>query len=174
MHKEKDQLYILSQELLSTRAPYPSYPVFLFEQFIWFKLKAVKEGRPYEMETSAQFLETFMESNFIKQNLLCEIYLHEMACPLDHHSNPTPYLGDVQLRDFSSFVSNHVQWERTFQTFSHNVANTNLWIWSETQSLHLLLAFQQQRLTSSIISRQMVELQERVISICVSQISMKQ
>ena len=66
MQKEKDQLYILSQELLSTRAPSTSYTVFLFEQFIWFKLKAVKEGRPYEMETSTQFLETFMESNFIE------------------------------------------------------------------------------------------------------------
>ena len=39
-------------------------PVFLFEQFIWFKLRAVKEGRSYEMETSAKFLETFMGSDF--------------------------------------------------------------------------------------------------------------
>ena len=108
MQVEKDQPYTLSQELLSTRAPSPSYPVFLFEQFIWFKFKALKEGRPYEMETSAQFLETFMKSNFIEKNLLCELYLHEMACPLDHHSNPSPYLGDVQLRYFSSFVSNHM------------------------------------------------------------------
>ena len=60
MQVEKDQMYTLSQELLSTRAPSPSYPVFLFEQFICFKLKPVKEGRPYEMATSAQFLETFM------------------------------------------------------------------------------------------------------------------
>ena len=108
MQVEKDQLYTLSQELLSIRAPYPSYPVFLFEQFILFKLIAVKERRPYEMENSAQFLETFMESNFIDQNLLYELYLHEMACLLDHHSNPAPYLGDVHSRDFSSFVSNHV------------------------------------------------------------------
>ena len=93
---EKDQLYNLFEELLSTRAPSPSYLVFLFEQFIWFKLKAVKERRPYEMETSTQFLETFMESNFVEKNLLCELYLHEMVFPLDHHSNPTPYLGDGQ------------------------------------------------------------------------------
>ena len=53
MQMEKDQLYTLSQEILSTRAPSPSYPMFLFEQFIWFKLKEVKEGGPYEMETSA-------------------------------------------------------------------------------------------------------------------------
>ena len=66
------------------------------------------------MTASAQFLETFMESNFTEHNLLCDFYLHEMPCPLDLHSNLAPYLGDVQLREFSSFVHNYVQWERTF------------------------------------------------------------
>ena len=42
MQVEKYQLYTLSQEMLGTRAPSSSYPVFLFEQFIWFKLKVVK------------------------------------------------------------------------------------------------------------------------------------
>ena len=56
-------------------------PVFLFEQFIWFKLMFVKEGRPYEIATSTKFLETFLESDFEKNNLLCELYLHELACP---------------------------------------------------------------------------------------------
>ena len=101
-------MYALSQELLGTRVPSSSYPMCLFEQFIWFKLRAVKEGRSYEIETSAKFLETFLRSSFEDQNLLCEIYLHEMACPLDRHSNPAPFSGNVQLRDFSSFVSNHV------------------------------------------------------------------
>ena len=98
-------MYTLSQEFLGIKVPSSSYPMFLFEQFIWFKLRTVKEGRPYEIATSAKFLETFMGSNFEDQNLLCELYLHEMACPLDRHSNPVPFLGDVQLSDFDSFVS---------------------------------------------------------------------
>ena len=88
----------------------------------------MKEGRSYELETSAKFLETFLGSDFEDQNLLCELYLHEMACPLDRHSNPVLFSSDVQLRDFASFVRNHVQWERSFQTFSHNEAHSNLWI----------------------------------------------
>ena len=60
------------------------------------------------METSTQFLENFMESNFVEKNMLYELYLHEMDCPLDHHSNPSPYLGNVQLMAFASFVRNHV------------------------------------------------------------------
>ena len=83
MQKEKDQLYVLSRELMSSRSPYPSYPVFLYEQFTWFKLKALKQGRPYEVASSNQFLETFVESSFTKKNIHCEIYLHEMTCPID-------------------------------------------------------------------------------------------
>ena len=52
---EKDQLYALSQELLGTRVPSSSYPLFLFEQFIWFKLRDMKEGRSYEIATSTKF-----------------------------------------------------------------------------------------------------------------------
>jgi len=95
MQNKKEQMYALSQELLGTRVPSSSYPVFLFEQFVWFKLRAVKEGRSFEITTSAKFLETFLRSNFEDQNLLCELYLHEMACPLDRHSNLVPFSGDV-------------------------------------------------------------------------------
>ena len=51
MEKEKEQMYALSQELLGTRVTSCSYPVFLFEQFVWFKLRAVKEGRLFEITT---------------------------------------------------------------------------------------------------------------------------
>ena len=109
MQKEKDQLCTLFQELMSFRAPSPSYLVFLYEQLKFFKLKSLKEERPYQLKPSSQFLETFMEISFTEQNLLCEFYLHEMAYPLDLHSDPVPYLGDVQLRDFASFFNNHAQ-----------------------------------------------------------------
>ena len=77
MQQEKEQMYTLSQELMGTRKPSSSYPVFLFEQFVWFKLKVVQEGRSFEITTSTKFLETFFGSNFEEQNLLCELYLHE-------------------------------------------------------------------------------------------------
>ena len=121
-------MYALSQELLGTRVPSSSYPVFLFEQFVWFKLRAVKEGRSFEIRTAEKILKTFLRSNFEDQNLLCELYLHEMACPLNRHSNPVSFSRDVQLRAFASFVSNHAQWERSFQTFSHNESPSNLWV----------------------------------------------
>ena len=87
----------------------------------------MKEGRSFEITTLAKVLETFFGSNFEDQKLLCE-HLHDMASPLDRHSNPAPFLGDVQLRVFASFVRNHAQWKWSFQTFSHNEAHSNLWI----------------------------------------------
>ena len=114
MQKKKYQLYTLSWDLMRSRAPSPSYPVFLYEQFTWFKFKSLKEGRPYEVASSTQFMETFIKSSFTEQNLLCELYLHELAFPIVRHSNPAPYLGDVQLRAFASFFSNHVQWGDSF------------------------------------------------------------
>ena len=98
--------------------------------------------------------------------MLCEIYLHEMACPLDRHSNPVPFSGDFQLRAFASFVRNHVQWERTFQTFSHNEGHSNMWIQSEPQNPCLL--------SCPIQTLHVMELQEGVISTYTSQISIHQ
>ena len=163
----KRSAYTLSQELLGTRVPSSSYPVFLFEKFIWFKLRAVKEGIPYELATSNKFLETFMESEFEEKNFLCEPYLHDLAYPLDRHSNPIPFSGDVQLRDFCS-ISNHVQWERSFQNFSHNESHSNLWIQNEHQNPHLLLARHQNVLSCPLQTQRIMELQEKVISTCIN------
>ena len=121
-----------------------------------------------------KFLETFLRSNFEDQNLLCELYLHEMAYPLDRHSNLVPFSGDVQLRAFVSFVSNHVQWEMSFQTFSHNESHSNLWIRSEPQNPRLLLARHQSLLSCPIQTQHIMELQEGVIYTCTSQISIHQ
>ena len=101
-------MYTLSRELMSSIYPSPSYLVFLYEQMTLFKLKALKEGIPYQLTPSIKFLETFVESSFTEQNMLCELYLREMACPMDLHSNPVPHFGDVLLRAFASFVNNHV------------------------------------------------------------------
>ena len=174
MQKDKDQMYDLSRELIGTRKPSSSYPVFLFEQFVWFKLKAVQEGRLFEIATSEKFLETFLGSNFEEQNLLCELYLHEMACPMDRHSNPVPFAGDVQLRAFASFVNNHVQWERSFQTFSHNEGYANLWIRSEPQNPGILLARYKNFLSIPSQEQHIMKLQEEVISTCTKSISRQQ
>ena len=62
--KDKEQMLPLTQELLSCRAPYLSYPIFIFEQMTLFKIKDLKEGGSWKIVTPSQFLETFTQSNF--------------------------------------------------------------------------------------------------------------
>jgi hypothetical protein len=50
-------MYLLAEELLSFIIPSLSYPVFLNEQLTLFKLKAIKEGRPYKFISASEFLE---------------------------------------------------------------------------------------------------------------------
>ena len=159
---------------MSSRVPSPSYSVFLYEKMTLFKLKSLKEGGIYQLTPYAQFLETCVESSFTEQNLLRELYLKEMACPMDPHSKPVPYLGDVQLRSFSYFVNNHVQWESVFQTISQNEASSSLWIRIEPQSPRVLLMFHERRLTYPMKTQQLMELQEKVIYTYVNQISKQQ
>ena len=96
-------MYTLSQKLLSCRGPYPSYLVFLYEQMTLFRLKSLTEGRDHQLVTIPQFLDTLSQSDFSKQNLLCEFYLHEVACPMNIQFNPIPHIGDVHLRGIHFF-----------------------------------------------------------------------
>ena len=73
----------MSQELLSCRGPPPSYSVFLYEQMPLSKLKTLKEVRSHQLFTVAQFLDTLSQSDFFEQNMLCELYLHEVDHPMN-------------------------------------------------------------------------------------------
>jgi hypothetical protein len=37
---------------------------------------------------------------------LCEFYLHNLILPHPYNWNPNPYLGDVELMPFSSWMRN--------------------------------------------------------------------
>ena len=82
-----------------------------------FKIRAVKEGRPYQLLSTPKFLDTFIKSIFSDQNFLCELFLHEREFPMDVHQNPIPYLGDIRLRAFNSFVTNHMHWWSAIQPY---------------------------------------------------------
>ena len=49
--------------------------------FVGWKIKLRTRVRPKheQITTSAKFLETFMESDFEEQNLLCELYLQNIG-----------------------------------------------------------------------------------------------
>ena len=139
-----------------------------------FNLKALKEGRPYQLKNSPQFLERFIHSDFGQKFFLFELYLHNMECYANFKSNLVPYLGDVQLRDFTSFVSNHVQWRDSFQTINRNEGNSTLYIRDEPRFPRDLMIKHERSLKSPMKTQHLKDLQRTVITTCIHMISKQQ
>ena len=57
-----------------------------------------------------------------------------MACLIDSQSNPVPHIGDIHLRAFTSFVTNHFYWWDTSQTIHRNEEKYTLGIHGEPQA----------------------------------------
>ena len=94
-------------------------------------LKEIKEGQPCKLDTPSTCLEAFFQSDIPNQHLLCELYLHEVVCFGDRTLNIYPYVGDIQLRAFTSFVNNQVWWKEDYDTIKTNEVEKTLWIRGE-------------------------------------------
>lgn len=82
--------------MLATRKPSFNYAVFLREQLAFLQIKEIKYGRPYQVATPNQFIETFIEAPNNDQNFLFELYLHNEAMPEDRVMNILPIVGDTR------------------------------------------------------------------------------
>ena len=113
-------MYSLARQLLCCRKPSPSYPIFLYEQLYLFQLRAIQADKPYQINNPSSFLKAYSSVDSVDQHLLCELYLHEYICMMDRKFIMTPYVGDIQLHDFASFVQNQVRWEISHLVVEHN------------------------------------------------------
>lgn len=102
--------------------------MFLGEHLSFLQIKAVRDGRPHEVTTQQQFIETFAAASVSEQNLLCELYLHNEAMPEDRKFNLIPVAGDIQIRALVSFMANQLTWQNAFLSAKHNEENHLLWI----------------------------------------------
>jgi len=76
--KDKREMYELVLNLLGSRVPSLSYPVFLWEIFYLFQLKAICDNRTYKGISNRILLNVFHSSNFDEQSLFCELFLHNI------------------------------------------------------------------------------------------------
>ena len=113
-------MFELFQRLLAIRKPSFNYATFLRERLTFLQIKAVREGRPHQVVTSEQFMQTFAEAPKNDQNLLCELYLHNEAMSEERNMNILPVVGDTQLRAFISFLANQLTWQNAFISAQHN------------------------------------------------------
>lgn len=77
------------------------------------------------------FLEIFHSCDFDDQNLLCELFLHNMMC--EHVStrmvvSVLSFMLDLQLWAFLSFMRNQIEWQLAKKTIETNEERIALWV----------------------------------------------
>ena len=71
-------------------------------------------------ETQDQFIASFYRSNTEDQDFLCELYMHNLIM-IDYEDwDPNPHVGELQLREFMSFMRNQLWWNNA-ATFVENI-----------------------------------------------------
>jgi len=159
-------MFDLVHKLLAIRKPSSNYSLFLAECLAFFQIKAIKNGKPHEVSTPEQFVETFTEAFTINQHFLCELYLHNEAILENRKINLNPLVGDVQIREFASFLANQITWKTAFLVAKHNEDNRLLWIRLEPQNPAIFIWEYSQFLKEPGMVEHIRQLQATVLQDC--------
>jgi hypothetical protein len=122
------KVFDMMQQLMATRKPSYNYSLFLMERLMWFQIRSIIEGKPHEVISSIDFIQTFEAASTRDQHFLCEAYFHNEAILENRTLNINPLVGDVQLRAFTSFLLNQITWQGDFSAAKNNEDNRSLWI----------------------------------------------
>jgi hypothetical protein len=165
------KIFDLMHSLIATRKPSCNYSLFLVERLIWFQIKSLIEGKPYEVIEPTDFVKTFLAASIKDQHLLCEGYFHNEAIPENRRLNINPLVGDVQLRAFTSFLYNQILWQSNFSTVSHNEDKKLLWIRPEPERAARFISEYYEVLKKPGVTEHVQQLQSAVLHECQQSIS---
>lgn len=174
IEQDRRNMYSLAKQVMCCRKPSPSYPIFMYEQFYLFHLRAIKSDKPYQIIDPKSFLKAYFSSDSADQHLLCELYLHEYICIVDRKFNMSPYVGDIQLHAFASFAQNQIRWELAYSTVEHNEKNVSLWVRGELKPPHDIRMQQVSLLESPTVVHVIKNFQDEVITTCLHTIRSNQ
>ncbi len=82
-------------ELVNCRSPSLVYTLFLKEKMINFQLSRITQGLNPSLHTPQEFYAIFKLVLMALENLLCELYVHNLAILDDKDWNSLLYVGDV-------------------------------------------------------------------------------
>jgi hypothetical protein len=165
------KIFDLLHSLIGTRKPSCNYSLFLVERLIWFQIKSLVEGKPYEVLEPTDFVKTFLAASIKDQHLLCEGYFHNEAIPENRRLNINPLVGDVQLRAFTSFLYNQILWQSNFSTVSQNEDKKLLWIRPEPERAARFISEYYEVLKKAGVTEHVQQLQSTVLQECQQSIS---
>jgi hypothetical protein len=63
-----------------------------------------------------------------KRARMCEFYLHNIILPHPYKWNPNPYVGDVQMMAFASWLRHEEMREEELKKYKEDEFQTPLWI----------------------------------------------
>jgi hypothetical protein len=160
------KVFDMMQQLMATRKPSCNYSLFLMERLMWFQIRSIIEGKPHEVISSIDFIQTFEAASTRDQHFLCEAYFHNEAILENRTLNINPLVGDVQLRAFTSFLLNQITWQGDFSAAKNNEDNRSLWIRPEPQRATILIAQYHAFLKKKGMTEHVQQLQSEVIQDC--------
>ena len=117
---ENEYMNYLSCSMRNLRPPLNLYSVFLKENLISLRLSTVTMRYHDHIETEDQFSVAFSRSNDEEQDFLCELYMHNLIMVDYEDWDPSPRVGELQLRAFMSFMRNKLKWNND-ATFVDNI-----------------------------------------------------
>jgi hypothetical protein len=160
------KVFDMIQQLMATRKPSRNYSLFLMERLMWFQLRSIIEGKPHEVISSIDFIQTFEAASTKDQHFLCEAYFHNEAILENRTLNMNPLVGDVQLRAFTSFLLNQITWQGDFSAAKNNEDKRSLWIRPEPQRAGIFIAQYHAFLKKKGMTEHVQQLQSAVIQDC--------
>jgi hypothetical protein len=160
------KVFDMMQQLMATRKPSCNYSLFLMERLMWFQIRSIIEGKPHEVISSIDFIQTFEAASTKDQHFLCEAYFHNEAILENRTLNINPLVGDVQLRAFTSFLLNQITWQGDFSAAKNNEDNRSLWIRPEPQRAAIFIAQYHAFLKKKGMTEHVQQLQSEVIQDC--------
>jgi hypothetical protein len=94
----------VSLEMLECRKLARVYALFLKEK--WHKNQIVNLAQlvRYNLDTPKYFLDSYQYCNMEEKERMCDFYLHNIILPHPYKWNPNPYVGDVHMMTFASWL----------------------------------------------------------------------
>jgi hypothetical protein len=89
------EIYDFYSDSINCRAPTTNYTLFLLEQYMFLRVKAIREGKPISFSTIPEFISCFKEQGEKVQYFLCELYFHNFILEEKKEDNPSPFIGDI-------------------------------------------------------------------------------
>jgi hypothetical protein len=85
-------------------------------------MRSLIVGRTSNILNPTQFLEAYASSSEEDQNVMCELYQYDFILSHDRGWNPNPFVGDIELRYFASFIKNQLECITTLSQIEHDEA----------------------------------------------------